>query len=383
MRDAKQIAVTGVTLSSPRASIPGDGTITATYAPTTATGVKFAAEKDTADPAGTTVDADKGTVSVGDSQEGGTVRIKATSDDGSFAWAPLMAAEKPTTLASTSPSAANTSDRYRGEFTHTFTGKSGDKSKMEGANVNEKFDSLSVESPFGAFSLSANVAGSQGWDLDSSGAMAGPDKVSIDKSMVDARKFVKSASNPSPSKPLPQDFSMTQKLHAKAFPSGKLDGTPFTQTSHVRGLTNAGGTLSVVLKAGKDSVTLDYEGPSVYTNVAASPAKVVASPPKPTEKGATWERTEVQVTADVQPSKAKLVFSLEGDKLGCEIDKSSGLVKIGDKPGTIKVRASDGTAGHFDEVSIEITARPAPAAGKQDAEGGGAEPQLATPPPEE
>ena len=35
-----------------------------------------------------------------------------------------------------------------------------------------------------------------------------------------------------------------------------------------------------------------------------------------------------------------------------------GVVKIGSTAGTIKVRASDGTAGHFDEVSIEITERP-------------------------
>ena len=70
-----------------------------------------------------------------------------------------------------------------------------------------------------------------------------------------------------------------------------------------------------------------------------------------------------------------------GEKLGCEVGASSGLVKIGDKPGTIKVRASDGGAGHFDEVSIEITERPKPApeAGKTDAEGGEAERALDVP----
>ncbi len=128
-------------------------------------------------------------------------------------------------------------------------------------------------------------------------------------------------------------------------------------------------------------MTLDYEGPAVYRKAAASPAKVVASPPKPTAKDATWDRTEVTVTAEVLPSTAKLVYSLVGEKLGCEIDKSSGVVKIGDKPGTIKVRASDGSAapGHYDEVSIEIAARPAEPAEKQSAEEESGEPALETP----
>ena len=64
------------------------------------------------------------------------------------------------------------------------------------------------------------------------------------------------------------------------------------------------------------------------------------------------------MSADVQPTSAKLVFSLVGDKLGCEIDKATGIVKIGDKAGTIKVRASDGKTAHYDEVEIQITPRP-------------------------
>ena len=378
LRDAKQVAVTDVALSSVRASVPADGAVTAKPKPANATGVTWAVEKGTADPAGTSVDA-AGSVTVADTQEGGVVNVKATSDEGSWAFAPLTVSEKPTTLAETSPSDTSTKARYRGEFTHTFTGKSGDKTKLEGANVNEKFDSLTADTPFGAFDLAANAAGSQGWFLDGAGAMTGTDKVSIDKSMVDARKFVKSASNPSPAKPLPAGFTMTQKLHAKTWPSGRLDGAAFTTTPHVRTLTDANGPLEFVISAGKDSVTIDYEGPPVYTNAAASPAKVVAAPPKPKAKGEAWDRTEVQVTADVRPSTAKLEFSLTGDKLGCEVDKASGLVKIGDKPGTIKVRASDGTSGHYDEVAIEITARPAPAPEKQSGGAGGAEPALEEP----
>jgi hypothetical protein len=357
LRTPKQVAVAGVTLSSARASTPPDGTVKATASPANATGVKWSVEKGTVEPAGTTIDA-KGTVTVTAAQEAGDVSIKATSDDGSWAAMPLMISEKPAALDSTSGTDASTKERYLAEFVHTFTGKSGDKTKLEGANINEKFDSLTAESPFGTFTLEANRVGSHGWDLDGSGAMAGPDKVSIDKQGVDARKFVKSASNPAPGKTLPQDFTMTQKLHAKTWPKGALDAQAFTTTGHVRGLKDAKGSLQIVLSAGKDSVTIDYEGPPVYTNAAASPATVVASEPKPKAKGADWDRAEVQVSADVQPSTAKLVYSLVGDKLGCEIDKASGLVKIGDKAGTIKVRASDGTTGHYDEVAIQITPRP-------------------------
>ena len=70
------------------------------------------------------------------------------------------------------------------------------------------------------------------------------------------------------------------------------------------------------------------------------------------------------------------MYSLQGEKLGWDIDKPSGVVKIGSTAGTIKVRASDGTAGHFDEVSIEITERPKET--KQDAEGSEAEPLACT-----
>jgi hypothetical protein len=289
-------------------------------------------------------------------------------------------AEKPTALSATSGSAASDAKQYAGDFTHTFTGKSGDATKMESAVVDEKFASTKAASPFGEFSADVNAANKGGWELDAAGQMVKPDHVSIDRHMVDARKFVKSASNPSPAGTLPQSFTMDQNLHAKTFPSGKLDGAAFTTAKHVRALEEQSGTLAVVISAGQGSVTLDYEGPAVYRNAKASPAKVVASPPKPKDKDATWDRTEVTVTADVLPSTTTIVYSLVGPKLGCEIDASSGVVKIGDKAGTIKVRASDGTAtSHFDEVSIEITERPAEKPEGKQAEGGGAASSFAEP----
>jgi hypothetical protein len=363
MRQAAQVAVTDVTLSSGRASIPADGAVRARPQPAKATGVVFSLEKGTVEPAGSTVDPATGVVTVTAAQEGGTINVKATSDTGDWATAPLMVSEKPAALATTSGSDTTTKARYRAEFVHGFTGKSGDGAKLEGANVNERFDALSVASPFGTFDLAANAAGSQGWDLDGSGEMAGPDKVSIDKAMIDAGKFVAGASNPAPAKTLPQDFTMEQKLHSKTFPSGAIDAAPFTKTGHVRGLADVSGSLTVQISAGGETVDIPYEGKPVYTNAQAAPATITASGPKPKGKGATWSREQVQVTADVRPADAALVFSLTGDKLGCTIDKDTGLVEIGDKAGTIKVRASSGKpGGHYDEVAIQITPRPAPSA---------------------
>jgi hypothetical protein len=50
-------------------------------------------------------------------------------------------------------------------------------------------------------------------------------------------------------------------------------------------------------------------------------------------------------------------YSIQGEKLGCSVDKD-GLVKIGSTAGTITVRA--GSATNYDEVTITITAAPAP-----------------------
>lgn len=335
----------------------------------------------TAAVTGTSIAAD-GAITVGSAQPGGTVKVTGAGGGGT-AWSDVQIVEKPTTLASTSGSDASSAGEYAGRFFHSFTGSSGKGAGVDGANVNEKFDSLSASTPFGPFTLKANAAGSHGWDLDASGQMVGAkgDVVSIEKSMIDAGPFIASASNAAP-KALPQTFSMTQHLHTKSFPSAALDSAEFTNTPHVRTLEEINGTLVVTLKAGKDSVSVDYAGVPVFRKAAASSATVEASAPKPVaKKGAkaeTWERREVQVTVEAFPTTAVPRFSLQGDALGCEVGATTGLVKIGSTPGTITVRA--GSAKNFDEVKITITAPPPPKAEKTDAEGDEAEPLLAPPP---
>jgi hypothetical protein len=360
---AASVPVTGVSLSASKVSVPPEAglNLRATAQPSKATGVTFSVEKGSVSPSGVTIDASTGVITLATGQSGGTVTIKATSDDGSFATRDLRIVEKPTAVASTTASSQG-GGVYGGQFTHTFADASGTASGLEGENINERFDSLSVKSPFGQFTLSANAAGSHGWDLDSSGTMAGPDNVTIDRSGVDVGKFITSASNPKPAQTLPVGFTMVQHMRAKSFPSGALDAAAFTDIDHVRTLTDK---ETFVVTAGTKNIEDTYTGPSAYTNAAAAPASVAASAPKPkAAKGKptpTWARNTVQVTADVIPASGSKVFSIVGAKLGCEVDAATGEVLIGSTPGSINVRVSAGKGSNFDEVTITITAAPTPA----------------------
>jgi hypothetical protein len=356
--DLASVPVTGVTLSASKVSVPAESglTLKATAAPGKATGVTFSVSKGSVSPTGVTIDATTGVITLAAGQQGGTVTIKATSDDGSWASSDLRIIEKPVAITSTSASSAGGS-QYGGRFTHTWSAPSGQASGLQGSNINETFDALKAQTPFGAFTLAANAAGSPGWDLDSSGTMAGPDNVAIDKSMIDVGKFVKSASNPSPANSLPVGFTMVQHMHTKSLPSGTRDSATFADVNHVRTLTDK---ETFVVTAGLNHTDDAYTGPAAFTNAKASPTSVNASPAKPKKPStATWARTKVQVTADVIPAAGSKVFSIVGAKLGCEIDATSGEVLIGDQVGTITVRVSAGASGHnFDEVTITIVAAP-------------------------
>ncbi len=357
---AASVSVAGITLSAPKVSVPPStgSTLKATATPSKATGVTFTVEKGSVTPTNVTIDASTGVITVSAGQQGGTVNIKATSDDGAFATMELRIVEKPVAIVSTSASSAGGSV-YGGQFTHTFSAPSGQASGLLGENINEKFDSLKAATGFGTFTLAANASGSPGWGLDGAGAMTGPDNVDIGKAMIDVGRFVKSASNPTPANTLPVGFTMLQHLHAKSFPSGTLDATAFAEVNHVRTLTDK---ETFVVNAGMGHTDDPYTGPSAYTNAKASVSSVNASPPKPKAPATgSWARNKVQVTADVIPGSGTKVFSLVGPKLGCEIDAATGEVLIGDQAGTIKVRVSAGSGGtNFDEVSITITPAPAP-----------------------
>ena len=367
-------AITGFSVSPTDATMPLESgvTITAKVTPD-GTGAKLSLEAGTVAPAaGTKID-DSGKVTLDGKQPGGTIKINAEAAN--KASTGFRVIEKPKEIASTAPSATGT---YQGAFTHTFSSSGATTAGLNQANINEKFDSTSAKTPFGGpdFKLTANKANSAGWLLNTSGTMNLPDNVSLSQGL-DASQFVNNASNPKPAAALPQGFDMTQKFHFKALPSGKLEDAPFTTTTHGRHLVEDGGKLKVKLSAGKEKVLIDYAGPPVFRNASADKTTVEASAPKP--KTGTWKQNKVQCKVDVEPSGGAVKWSISSsDKLGCSVD-STGEVKIGDKAGSITVRAGDGK--HFDEVTITITA-PAGAAGAKptsDEGAGEAAPAMDTP----
>ncbi len=366
-RAPKQVALTGAKLSPKHISVPPEKGLSVKIAPVpaNATAVTFGVEKGTVDPSATTVSA-KGAVTVTAAQPGGDISVFAegttTDADGATTTVKqsetLTVSEKPTSLDSTSAVETTSTTQYGGEFTHTFSGP-GDASGLADAVVNEKFDSLTPKTPFGSFALTANAANSAGWGLDSSGTMTGPDNVTIDKKLINVQQFVKSASNAKP-KSLPAEFSMTQHLHAKSFPSKALDKAQFAETEHVRRLEkDSDGNMKVVTEAGTEKVSQDYDGKYAITNATSDVSSVVRSDPKPKPvKGQPppdWDRNLFTVSADTIPAGGSPIFAFTGAALGCEIDKASGEVKVGSTPGTVTVRVYDPTKTHYDDVKVVIT----------------------------
>jgi hypothetical protein len=323
------------------------------------TGAQFSLAAGTASPAaGTSIDASTGVVTLDAKQPGGTLKAQATPPGGTPATAEFAVIEKPTGIASTN--GGSSGNPYQGSFTHTFTTASGNPAGLNKGNVNEKFPTPTVTSPFkaGSFTVDANKAGSHGWDLDGSGAMTGTDDVEMKSKDVDAGDFIASASNPKPKGTLPAGFSMDQEFHNKSFPSGSLEATAFTTTQHVRTLDERNGKLVFVIKSGTKEVEIPYAGPAVYRNAKADTPTVEASGPKPA-KG-DWKRNEVQVSVSAEGSGASASYSIVGPDLGCEVNLN-GKVKVGSQAGTITVRAGDKT--RYDEVKITITPAPSPKTG--------------------
>lgn len=330
--------------------------------------------------AGSSIDS-TGLVTLGGTQAGGRIRILATDAGGSGATASteVVLIKKPGSIASTSVSAAGGSV-YGGFYKHTFAPVGGGKgSEMEGGRVNEIFSGLkdpaatshAMTSPFGSFTLktnnSADTAG--GWGIDASGQMNDVDKVTIGRSGVDIRPLVTNTSNPKPAETLPASFAVAQDLRAVDFPA-KTFGAPFVTVSHVRGLREGkSGPEFFVSANGKENIDT-YTGPPAVRNIKASATTIEATPPPPPapkgKKPTPVTPKTIQITAESLPSSAKITFSLRGDALGCKIDKSSGVLSIGEKAGSVKVRAAVGDGKSFDELDITITAPPAakkPAAG--------------------
>jgi hypothetical protein len=264
---------------------------------------------------------------------------------------------------------------YGGKFAHTFSSTDGKVGSLENALINERFIGVpnptganhNIPTPFGTFTLQTNVlvpgnpTGS-GWRLDDSGTMRTDDNVGIGKAFLEIGQFLTSASNPRPSKALPQSFAATQGLHWFCLPNGDWQVPAFTTVPHKRELRLTGDTAEAAVTVNGEETTDPYEGNPAFLRAKADPASVTASPPpRKAGRGKAEAAQTVAVDADTLPGSLDLPhqkhFSMHGDTLGCKIDQA-GTLTVGSKPGVVRVRIGDAPTlsnPNYDEVAVTIT----------------------------
>lgn len=372
------VPLTGVTVNHNRVTVPPVGglSFSATKTPANAQGVTLSVVGDNATiAAGTTVDNTTGAITVAVNQTGGSAHVEAsqnaTGPGGATlvsttpATAPFNFTAIPSGITSTSASASGTTGFYGGDFTHTFTSPAGGQTALERSHVNEQFagvsgTTLTISGTLSTLAITVNNPGSAaaGWDLDSSGMMAGPDHVTWSNN-VDARPFVANASNPSPNAGLPQALTATQSFRNLTFPNQTYGAAAVATTTHRRAIEDRNNRLNAVTSANasgiNEEIVEDYEGPTVFRRCRATPASIRMSLPTP--PGGTPPAVDTTtITVDAEGQPATPTFSIRRPDLGCTITPG-GVLTPGMTDGTVTVRA--GGAANFDETTVVIRPRPA------------------------
>ena len=368
------VALTGATVNHSRVTVPPIAGLTfrATKAPANAPTVTFSLVGDNAtiNPA-STINASTGAITVSPAQTGGSAHVLATqvitAPDGSTttttATAPFNFVAIPTAITGTTASLRNLAGFYGGDFFHTFGSPAGGATALERSHVNERFPTasgttLTVNGTLGPLTVTVNDPNdpAAGWDLDSSGTMAGPDQVTWSDG-VDARPFVRNASHPNPANPLPQALAAAQQFRNLSFPGQTYGAAAVASTTHRRAIEDRANRLKAVTSAGINrEVEEDYAGPTVFRRCRATPASIAVAAPAPPGGAAPAPATS-QITVDAEGVAAAPTFSLQGPTLGCTITPA-GLLTPGTTTGTVTVRAGDAT--NFDETVVTLTPRPAP-----------------------
>lgn len=334
-----------------------------------------------------------GTITVSPSQTPGFIVVTATGPTGCFASAPLNFASTPVGVGLTRVIGPLTTSatRYGARFENTLDAASGNPAHLLQVKVNERFSGLAtpnaathlVPTPFGNFTLHSNPwspnSDAPGWAVTASGVQ-GPDNIGIERRFIDVGRFVSSASNPTPATTLtmatPVGFSVQQDLHwfcAQAAAGSQWVTPPFARLTHTRHLMEVSGNLSFVtgIPAPSLAATSDpYTGQPAIIRAAATPNPVTVSatvPPGSPRGTRPPPRNTTTVTADTLPSSLAglsgrhgLRFSIRGNPLGCSISATTGVVRVGTRPGTITVRVRDvnPTNRNFDEVPVTISTTP-------------------------
>ena len=375
---AKAVGPIGINNSRISVPIPAAATLQATVPAGQSVNWSLVADSAAID-AGSSIDA-TGLVTLGGTQAGGRIKVKAEDSGGSGSTfeRPVGLMKAPGSIASTKKTGAAGGANYGAKFRHTFAAAGGGPgSECEGVRVNEVFSGIptpmaashAMTTPFGAFTLKTNDPASTtaGWVVNSSGEMGGDDHVTIGNG-VDIRPLVKNTSNPTPAQTLPASFSAVQDLRSMEVPTNTYR-PKFASPAHVRGLRepSPGAPEFFVSANGTEHVDTYVGKPAVRNAKAATPTVVASEPPPPKpKKGAPALPKPVpatmQITAESTPAGAPLTFSIQGAALGCSINAKTGLLTIGVTAGTVTVRAAEAQGKSFDEVVVTITARPAPAA---------------------
>ncbi len=372
---AAAVPLTGVSVNHDRVTVPPPSglSFSASKDPPGASSVTLSVAGDSAViAAGTKISNTTGAITVATGQTGGSAHVEARQDstapDGSTttttATAPFNFTAIPSGITGTSASAANSTGFYGGTFTHTFGSPAGGQSALELSHVNEQFagasgTTLTVTGKLGTLNITINNpnSASDGWDLDASGTMAGPDNVTWSNTM-DARPFVANASHPSPSPGLPQELTATQNFRNLTFPAQTYGAATVASTTHRRAIEDRT-TLKAVTSANaagiSQEVVDDYAGPTVFRHARAAPPSIpVAAPASP--GGTAPAAATTTVTVDAEGQTATPTFTILSPDLGCTITPA-GVLTPGPTAGTVTVRAGDSV--NYDETTVTITAQPA------------------------
>jgi Domain of unknown function (DUF4157) len=316
---------------------------------------------------GTTINA-AGVITVAAGQTGGSAEVRIDQTEpgggGSFFTAPFNFTAIPTGISATAATQNAPAGSYGGEFVHTFISPAGGQTALERSHVNEQFAGSSgttvvIRGSFGPITIHINNPNSadDGWDLDSSGVMTGPDHVGWDNT-VDARPFVKNASHPAPTNPLPQELTATQNFRNLIFPNRTYGAAVVASTTHRRAFEDRNNLIKAVTSANapgiKEEVVDDYAGPTIFRRCKATPASIPVAVAAPGGGAATVAVTST-IDVDAEGKTASPTFSVRPPALGCTISPGGELTP-GTTPGTVTVRAGD--TANFDETTVTLTAQP-------------------------
>jgi hypothetical protein len=372
---APAVALTSASVNHTRVTVPPIAALsfTARKTPANATGVSFSLVGDDASIAtATVIDSSSGAITVDAAQTGGSAHVEAQQTlanpgGGSTIQTftvPFNFTAIPSGITSTSANATAPAGFYGGQFTHTFTSPAGGQTALHRSHVNERFPaaagtSLALTGSFGPLTIHVNNPNSAaaGWDLDAAGTMVAADNVTWGD-RADARPFVTTASNPTPTATLPQALTATQEFRNLSFPDRVYANTAVATTTHRRALELQDGRIVAVTSANAagidEDVEQDYRGPTVFHNCQADPASVRMSLPTPPGGAAPAVDTST-ITVTMDGADAAPNFRIHGNDLGSQVDSDTGVFTPGQQPGKVIVRA--GSAGHYDEAAVTIERR--------------------------